>query len=216
MAPPTLAAPSQRTPLPLEPLTPSAFTRFGTAIQKPDSNNTGSSITANQGTASKHARISPVSSFYPPTSPAATTNLNLFVCAPRRSLTPEGIFHVKILERHPYTTQTFIPLSLSSSPDAATYYVVIVAPTGKDGMPVLEELRAFRARGDQAVTYSAGTWHAPMVVVGERPVEFCVLVAENGTALDCEEVFIGGGGVPVKVVGEGNWGLWEKTRGAKL
>jgi ureidoglycolate lyase len=181
---------------------------FGVAIQNPGSS---TASTANQGTASKHSQISPVRSFYPNTSPAASTNLNLFSCAPRK-LSPGGIFPCHVLERHPYTTQTFIPLALPRD-DPSTFYVVIVAPTGDDGMPLLEKLQAFRARGDQAVTYAAGTWHAPMVVVGERNVDFCVLVAENGTEEDCEEVFIGDGGVPVKCLEqEGNWGLWEKPK----
>lgn len=88
---------------------------------------------------------------------------------------------------------------------------MIVAPTGDDGMPKLDELVAFRCRGDQAVTYAPGTWHAPMVAVGGR-IDFCVLVAENGVQdEDLQEVLIGGEGVRVQVVDEqGNWGLWEK------
>jgi ureidoglycolate lyase len=212
MPPPrTISAPSRSQPVPTTPLTPAAFAPFGTAIQNPGgSSNSSNASTANQGTARKHSQISPIISSYPATSPVASTNLNLFVCAPRK-LSPAGVFACKVLERHPFTTQTFIPLALASE-DPSTFYIVIVAPTGSDGMPVLEELRAFRARGDQAVTYAAGTWHAPMVVVGERAVDFCVLVAENGTEEDCEEVLVGGeGGVAVKVL-EGNWGLWERAR----
>ncbi|KAF8539530.1 ureidoglycolate hydrolase, partial [Trichophaea hybrida] len=165
--------------------TPTAFSRFGTIIQTPSSPSS-TSISANQGTATKHPRISPVLSQYPPTSPSASTNLHIFSCLPRQ-LSPGGIFTCNILERHLYTTQTFIPLGLSPDPSGGVYYVVIVAPTGEDGMPVVKDLVALRCTGDQAVTYNPGTWHAPMVVVGGR-VDFVVLQAENGVREEeCEE-----------------------------
>lgn len=71
------------------------------------------------------------------------------------------------------------------------------------GRPDLAHARAFRAGGGQAVTYGVGTWHAPMVVVGERGVGFVVVQVANGTGDDCEEVEVraegGGGGVQVVV-----------------
>lgn len=57
--------------------------------------------------------------------------------------------------------------------------------------PDLTRLHAFIGRGDQAVTYGVGTWHAPMVVVGRRRVDFVVVQFVNGTADDCEEVEVG-------------------------
>lgn len=45
------------------------------------------------------------------------------------------------------------------------------------------------ANGSQAVTYGAGTWHAPMVVVGEKPIGFVVVQFANGVGIeDCQEV----------------------------
>ncbi|KFY83559.1 hypothetical protein V500_10035, partial [Pseudogymnoascus sp. VKM F-4518 (FW-2643)] len=111
----------------------------------------------------------------------------MFVCAPR-PLQPSSsgapTFPVEIMERHPFTTQSFIPLGLSAS-DPQTRYLVIVAPNlapsagglaaadpaarlpGKN-LPDLSKMKAFIARGDQGVTYAPGTWHAPMVVLGEK------------------------------------------------
>lgn len=132
-------------------------------------------------------------------------------------------FRVNILERHPYTTQTFSPLGLSTGSEsefkdenrAKTFFLVIVAPSLKGttvvssadesistsspknpteikSPPDLACLRAFIARGDQAVTYGAGTWHAPMVVLGERRVDFLVTQFVNGVADDdCQEVLLG-------------------------
>lgn len=107
-----------------------------------------------------------------------------------------------MLERHSYTTQTFIPLGLSA--DSLTRYLVIVAPTisppniesssddDRDrGPPDLDNLRAFWAHGGQAVTYAAGTWHSPMAVIGDKSVDFVVLQFSNGVREeDCEEMKI--------------------------
>ncbi len=156
------------------------------------------------------------------------------------------LLDVTILERHPFTTQTFIPMGLSHL-ERHTQYLVIVAPTlpasaskrhtGRPppypaptpqkkkrgvsdllksarpspyanessptqpsrmppssrpkgpGLPDLKHIRAFVANGTQAVTYGAGTWHAPMVVVGDRPVEFVVVQYSNDVAIeDCQEI----------------------------
>ncbi|KAK8071077.1 Bcdal3 [Apiospora hydei] len=131
----------------------------------------------------------------------------------------DGGVEVKVLERHPFTTQTFIPLTANPS----KRYLVIVAPSlppsaldeglpvpdpssrsspsspssssssslpGR-GMPDLTKLRAFIATGEQAVTYGAGTWHAPMVALGPpgTTVDFLVFQFANDAALeDCQEV----------------------------
>jgi len=39
------------------------------------------------------------------------------------------------------------------------------------------------------VTYGAGTWHAPMVVLGNKPVDFVVVQFKNGVEVeDCQIV----------------------------
>jgi ureidoglycolate lyase len=118
-----------------------------------------------------------------------------------------GVLDVPILERHRYTTQTFIPLGRVAAEPA---YLVIVAPTlvgqtataavsrdvGHLGEiitirdpPDLKSLKAFVARGHQAVTYAPGTWHSPMVVLGTRRVDFVVVQFMNGVGEeDCQEV----------------------------
>lgn len=77
-------------------------------------------------------------------------------------------------------------------------------------MPDLENLRAFVVRGDQAVTYGPGTWHAPMVVLGDKAIPFVVLQYANGVGgEDCQEVLVRAGdageGVGVEI-GEGGGG----------
>ncbi|PHH88127.1 hypothetical protein CDD83_7931 [Cordyceps sp. RAO-2017] len=71
------------------------------------------------------------------------------------------------------------------------------------GLPDVRRLRAFVATAAQAVTYGAGTWHAPMVVLG-RPgtsLDFVVSQFCSGVAAeDCQLVrFVGAGGLRVRL-----------------
>ena len=65
---------------------------------------------------------------------------------------PAGPVVIELMERHPHAAQTFVPLT-------ATPYLVVVAPTGADGLPDMARLAAFLASGSQGVCYRVGTWH---------------------------------------------------------
>ncbi|KAI5304847.1 hypothetical protein KEM56_005832 [Ascosphaera pollenicola] len=170
-------------------------------------------VIANQNTALKYSTISKSEDNYELKGrKAAKPQINLFSCFPRQLRPNKGkdIFDVRILERHPYTTQSFLPMGLSRGNDAPSYFLVIVAPTlqgqtaaakvkeGEQGNeqdtvvqnpPDVKNIKAFVARGDQGVTYGAGTWHAPMVVLGTVRVDFAVTQFANGVADDdCQEV----------------------------
>lgn len=147
--------------------------------------------------------------------------MSMFSCFPRNlsgigvgSSSSGMVFSVEILERHPFTTQTFCPLGLAGG-GSSTVFLVIVAPSLPDSRkaslpdgtsktiinpPDLSRLRAFIARGDQAVTYGPGTWHAPMVVLGQKRVDFLVSQYVNGVPEDdCQEVLLGENNVDVNV-----------------
>lgn len=282
----TVTSPTKR--IPIEPLTPSIFSPFGTVIENPSRSHpnataTLNAVVANQGTALKFTDVTSLKNHYTlaPSKKPAEPKLNMFVCSPRKLRSASGdvtgedyiddyigdeaapqLFDLKILERHPYTSQTFIPLGLSAT-EKTTRYLVIVAPTlpvarsrrdlkdrqppypadkpkrrrsikdvfskarpspytveaapsGKaafktnstanstphitppptdrpkgPGLPDLSQVRAFLANGSQAVTYGAGTWHAPMVVLGQRAVDFVVVQYANGVdGEDCQEVVL--------------------------
>ncbi|KIW92420.1 uncharacterized protein Z519_07404 [Cladophialophora bantiana CBS 173.52] len=250
MTPPTLplalshSASQHLILLSLEPLTPSSFSDFGTAICPPftpslttpprspasipiplHSPHQRPPVFANQNSALKTSPVSQFTNKYP-ASPVSNPQMSMFSCFPRNlsgigiqaSNSGESIFKVSILERHPYTTQTFSPLGLSAS-DSSAVFLVVVAPslpssttaTTSSGHkttvvdpPDLTRLRAFLARGDQAVTYAPGTWHAPMVVLGQRRVDFLVTQFVNGVAEDdCQEVLLGRNNVGVDLGGLG-------------
>jgi ureidoglycolate lyase len=84
---------------------------------------------------------------------------------------------IKLLEKHPHSSQTFIPMVCSR-------YLVCVAPEGTDGLPDLAGLQAFLGLPGQAINYRAGTWHHPLVVL-DAPAQFAMLVWEDGSREDC-------------------------------
>ncbi|KAL9607387.1 MAG: hypothetical protein Q9167_007697 [Letrouitia subvulpina] len=225
------------------PLTQPEFSQFGTVIEcplPPDQNTIPTILppspnltTANQNTALKYLNVNHLTNLYssaPSKSPEKVV-MNMFSCFPR-NLRPSLVhkklfFDVKILERHPYTTQTFVPIGLQPS-NLSLRYLVIVVPTLPPttdshfktmGPPDLKKLKAFWADERQAVTYSAGTWHAPMVVVGEQRVDFVVTQFANEVAdEDCQEVMLEAdsirGGVSVAI--ESGHQKLEATTTARL
>ncbi|KAJ1920330.1 Allantoicase [Tieghemiomyces parasiticus] len=128
----------------------------------------------------------------------AQPNLSFFRCAPR-SARP---FPAELLERHPYSTQVFIPvyraadrlvadgadrvLAGTVNRQCAYRYLVVVALNGKDDRPDVSTLRAFVAHRWQGVSYRPGVWHHPMIVL-EQETDFITLIWENGAAgEDCQ------------------------------
>lgn len=240
------------------PLTREAFAPFGAVITNPapaslPSNTPAASVaalpcgaaSANQGSAIQYRELCTPRDLYAqaPSRRPAGPRLTMFVCGARELVRSrerddgrntngqdeDGLFfEVNILERHPYTTQTFAPLGVD--PAADRRYLVIVAPSlapspddvtlpvppasgdlpGR-GLPDLKRLRAFVATGNQAVTYGAGTWHAPMAALGPpgSAIDFVVTQSANGVPIeDCQEVVLrrrgrnedtGGSGIYVRI-----------------
>lgn len=76
------------------------------------------------------------------------------------------------MERHVHSSQAFVPLDCAS-------YLVMVAPKGRDGLPDLAGLRAFRVPGDTGINYRADTWHHPLSPL-DRTGRFAVLTFVDG------------------------------------
>lgn len=147
------------------PLSAEAFAPFGRVV----SAGLQPGAPANQGTAVRFDFCAELRS----TRPEAKANLAVF-----RSVARTLPHDVLLLERHPCSTQVFLPMLVSR-------YLVCVAPTRPDGGPELAGLRAFICLPGQGVAYAPGTWHQPMVAL-DAPGEFAMLAWEEGTPLDCE------------------------------
>jgi ureidoglycolate hydrolase len=98
------------------------------------------------------------------------------VCVFRCSAWTEPQIEVKLLERHEFSTQIFVPMQTGK-------YITIVAQGGS--APDEKTLAAFVMDGPQGISYYPGTWHYPMTVIG-KPLDMFCLVYEDGAAGDCE------------------------------
>lgn len=149
-----------------QPLSVEAFAPFGFVVSA--GLRAGSS--ANQGTAIRFDHCADLVS----TRPAATPNLAVF-----RSTKKTLPFEVKLLERHPCSTQTFLPM-------VCERFLVVVAKTAADGTPDLDTVTAFVCGPGQGVTYGVGVWHHPIIAL-DGDADFAMLAWEDGTPLDCVE-----------------------------
>lgn len=70
---------------------------------------------------------------------------------------------ITFLERHPHSTQTFVPLKVGR-------WIVLLAPTLADGTPDLANVRAYLAGPEDAVCINRNVWHAGLTVL-DRPAE---------------------------------------------
>ena len=260
------------------PLTSTTFAPYGTVITPPPPTPTTNypphqlptppppnAIPANQSTALKYPSIAHQTHTYhlSPSGTPAHHATSLYSSYPRKlravvdqkqHFKKKEVFDVRILERHPFTTQTFIPIAGGKEGKEMRRgrgkgrAIIIVAPTlpikpgvgggwegtpyfpqraalpspssaggattnygigggGGGGLPDLRNIKAFVAEEGQGVMYAAGTWHAPMVVVGEGRVDFVVSQWMSGRKLeDCEEVALEEGVVVEVGEGEGKSG----------
>ncbi len=158
-------------------LTPEAYAPFGDVVSadRPDV----AAKPANQGTAARRDRLAEVATLRP----HATLNVCSFRCAPRT----EWPMEVALLEKHPLSTQVFIPMN-------ARRYLVLVALGGD--APDLSTARAFVATATQGVSYRPGVWHHPMIAL-DAPIDFTCLVWEDGSEGDCAVVPLSQGALSV-------------------
>lgn len=169
----------------------SGYEKYGVAMNVDHLKDSVSIDAANQGSAIKLIKVAPCLNNYSeaPSKHPATTNWNIFrSCAiPEKWSTDEDglVYNLTVLEKHPYSTQTFVPMGRCAEEDA---YVVNVAPD-KDGQPDYEKVESYIFKGNTAVTYNVNTWHSPMVVLS-KTTDFCVVTNENDVPEEnCVEVF---------------------------
>ena len=96
--------------------------------------------------------------------------------------TPVGSLRTKLLERHEFSSQTFVPVDVAR-------WLVVVAPHAAAGGPDLAGVKAFIANGQQGVTYKPNTWHHGLTVL-DKPARFAVFMWRVGGLGDKEFVSV--------------------------
>jgi ureidoglycolate lyase len=71
---------------------------------------------------------------------------------------------VQMMERHPISSQAFVPMG------PATCLIIVAEASAR---PEPTDLKGFLSNGRQGVNYRPGTWHHPLVVLG--PADFLVV-----------------------------------------
>ncbi|EQD61677.1 ureidoglycolate hydrolase [mine drainage metagenome] len=83
---------------------------------------------------------------------------------------------MRTLERHPLSSQAFYPL------DGRPFLIVVASESGRNSP---RTIRAFRAAGDQGVSYHRNTWHHSLLALGATS-RFLV-VDRGGPGANCDE-----------------------------
>jgi ureidoglycolate lyase len=167
-----------------EPLTAEAFAPFGSVIEASDE---AVKLEINQGHAVRFDRLAEIDV----EDEGGGGVISLFRAKPLEPqlVTPakagaqpdtEAALVLRVFERHPLGSQTFMPLCRRP-------YLVAVAPAG-DFDPT--QIRLFRAEGNQGVHYAKGTWHHFLLVLEDS--DFLV-IDRAGPGENCEEVALAPG-----------------------
>jgi ureidoglycolate lyase len=102
--------------------------------------------------------------------------LSVFEAIPRSLPLP-----VRMLERHPCSSQAFIPL------DPRPFLIVVAehGATLPDGAVSIGPVRAYLSSGRQGVNFRRNTWHHPLIALGQ--ISRFLVVDRGGPGENCEE-----------------------------
>jgi len=150
--------------LPILPLTKAAFAPFGDVIE-PDPT---SMRLINSGTTERYHALAKAEAY----GDGARVILNIF-----RGQARAFPYSVDMMERHPFGSQSFSPLSPKP-------FLVVVSEDegGKPGMP-----HVFLAKGGLGVNYRANVWHHPLMSLNE--ISDFLVVDREGLGNNLEEYF---------------------------
>ncbi len=160
----------------VEPLSAAAFAPFGDVVAADLLAEAAAGKAANQGSATRFDFAATLES----SRAGAKPNLAVFRAEGR-----ELPFRLRLLERHPCSTQAFLPL-------VCTRFLICVAPTAADGLPDLTGVRAFLCLPGQGINYRRGVWHHPIIAL-DAGGSFAMLAFEDGGPDDCVEHWFGPG-----------------------
>lgn len=150
--------------LKIRPLSQSAFAPFGEVIEADPTR----MRLINGGTTERFHALAAAEA----AGEGARVVINLFRGQPRAFP-----YTVDMMERHPFGSQSFSPLS-------GRPYLVVVSKD-EEGRPSSPQV--FLARGDQGVNYRRNVWHHPLMAL-DAPSDFLV-VDRDGPGNNLEEFF---------------------------
>jgi ureidoglycolate lyase len=131
----------------VRPLTTEAFAGFGDVIAADGSEGTS----VNEG----RARRYDATTYLCHETTASVPALAVYRVSP--STLP---FKATLVERHPYSSQVFLPMTVG-------VILIAVAPD-RDGVPELDKMQAFVSPGGMGIHYRAGVWHLPIASLGSE------------------------------------------------
>lgn len=148
--------------VPIYPLTRHLFRPYGDVIEIEGSRH----YTINQGWAERYADMAKLDLL----AEDGTPNVGIVRAKPR-----QFPLQIKLMERHPKSSQLFIPL-------VARPFLVLVAPPGDRP----ENIIAFKTMAGQGVNYGRGVWHHPLIAL-DQSTDFLV-VDRHAKDENCDEV----------------------------
>src|ERR1700751_830547 len=86
------------------------------------------------------------------------TNAKPSLSVSLKPATPDRPLKSELLERHEFSSQTFVPVDVGR-------WLIVVTPHAVAGGPDMSQLRASIANGHQGVTYNPNTWHHGLTVL---------------------------------------------------
>jgi ureidoglycolate lyase len=173
-----------------QPLTKEAFAAFGDVVEVPvakqsaqDGSADSSLIIINGGNTERYDSLAKVELEAAGSSDKKESEthavINIFRAQPR-PVSKDLAMDIEMVERHPFGSQSFHPLS-------GEPYLVLVADAVEEPTP--ENLHLFIAGADQGINYHKNTWHHP--VLGLNKVCDFLVVDRKGGGNNCEEFFFG-------------------------
>lgn len=150
----------------VEPLAADVFRPFGDVIQT----NRSYHYSVNKGTSERYHDLAKIDVLEQNGRPL----LSIFRTQPA----PMPL-KISMLERHPLSSQSFIPLTRA-------HFLVVVAPPG-DSVSV-QSVRTFLTNGHQGINYRRGIWHHPILAL-RTETDFLV-IDRGGEGANCDEIKI--------------------------
>ncbi len=146
----------------LKPITATAFEPYGQVMSTLGAD----PLVINEGYAQRFNKLAKTQ-----IDPAINTDAEIALFVAKARALP---YTIKMLERHPYTTQAFFPLEPHQ-------WIVIVS---NEAVPTAQGIKAFTVPGDQGVQYHRGIWHFPLFVCADSQRFIVVDGGQNSQNLE--------------------------------